>query len=96
MRRGFQPPHNANQINAGFSLGRTSFANFVCNSEFFRKLFICEFASEYVKSWLFALGNGPTRQTRGFGLGTIARKIASGGNWMYIGWQPRWQNGNPG
>jgi hypothetical protein len=38
-RRGFQPPHNANQINEGFSPGETFFANFVRNSEFFCSLF---------------------------------------------------------
>jgi hypothetical protein len=38
-RRGFQPPHNANQINVGFSPGRMSFVYFVCNFEFFRNLF---------------------------------------------------------
>jgi len=57
---------------------------------------IYEFASEYGKSWLFALGNGPARKVWGFGRGTNARKIANGGNGMYICWQTRRQNGNPG
>jgi hypothetical protein len=57
---------------------------------------IYEFASEYGRSWLFALDNGPARKVRGFGLGTNARKIANWGNGMYIGWQPGRQNGSPG
>jgi hypothetical protein len=38
-RRGFQPPHNANPINVGFSPGRMSFVFFACNPEFFRNDF---------------------------------------------------------
>jgi hypothetical protein len=38
-RRGFQPPHKANKINAGFSPGGTLSANFTRYSEFFRSLF---------------------------------------------------------
>src|ERR1039458_1928253 len=34
-RRGFQPPHNTNRINAGFSPGGTLSANFTRNPEFF-------------------------------------------------------------
>jgi hypothetical protein len=36
-RRGFQPPHKASKISAGFSPGGTF--NFTRNSEFFRSLF---------------------------------------------------------
>jgi len=38
-RRGFQPPHKANRINAGFSPGGTLFDDFARNPEFFRSLF---------------------------------------------------------
>ena len=41
-RRGFQPPHKANIINAGFSPGGMLSANFTRNPEFFRSLFAPE------------------------------------------------------
>src|SRR5258708_3001158 len=37
-RRGFQPPHKANRINAGFSRGGMLFAYFARRFEFFRSL----------------------------------------------------------
>ena len=38
-RRGFQAPHKASKISAGFSPGRTFPVNFTRNPEFFRSLF---------------------------------------------------------
>jgi hypothetical protein len=38
-RRGFQPPHKARRINAGFSRGRAFSSNFTRNLEFCRSLF---------------------------------------------------------
>ena len=38
-RRGFQPPHNARRINAGFSRGGTLSSNFTGNPAFFRSRF---------------------------------------------------------
>jgi hypothetical protein len=48
-----------------------------------------EIAAEWGESWLFGPGKGHLAHDRVFGLGTNAKKIASGGKWEYIASQPK-------
>ncbi len=48
-------------------------------------LLVREIAAEWGKSWLFGLGKGRVAHDRVFGLGTNAKKIASGGNGSILG-----------